>query len=60
MPKYGSKGGGGGVMTGSTRSSSYSAPMESKGGNCGKPIGDTGKESAKGNRRTRQVSDRYK
>lgn len=50
---YGSK------MGGSTKSSARSAPMDSKGGNYGKPIGDTGKKSSKGNSRTKQAGDRY-
>ena len=50
----------GGKMTGSTKSSARSAPMDSKGGNYGVPVGDSGTKSSKGNRRTRQVADRYK
>jgi hypothetical protein len=34
--------------------------MDSEGGNYGVPVGDTGQMSKKGNRRTYQVSDRYK
>ena len=49
-----------GKMTGSTKSSARSAPMDNKGGNYGVPVGDTGVKSGKGNSRTRQVSDRYK
>ena len=51
---YGSK------MGGSTKSTARNAPMDSKGGNYGKPMGDTGAKSKKGNRRTRQAADRYK
>lgn len=47
-------------MYGTTRSNSHSAPMESKSGNYGKPVGDSGKRSSKGNRRTRVAADRYK
>ncbi len=46
-------------MGGSTKSTSTSAPMEEKGGNYGKPMGDTGKKSDKGNRMTKVPSDRY-
>lgn len=46
-------------MGGSTKSSARNAPGDKKGGNLGKPIGDTGKK-CKGNKRTRQVADRYK
>ena len=49
-----------GKMTGSTKSSARNAPMDKSGGNMGKPIGDTGTKSAKGNKRTRQAADRYK
>lgn len=45
---------------GSKKSSSRSAPMENKTGNYGKAIGDTGRKSSKGNRRTRTPADRYK
>lgn len=47
-------------MGGSTKSTARSAPMDSKGGNHGKPMGDKGTKSKKGNRRTRQAADRYK
>ena len=47
-------------MSGTTRSSARSAPMDKKGGNYGKPIGDKGSKTRKGNRRTRIAGDRYK
>ena len=47
-------------MGGSTKSNAKNAPMDSKGGNHGKPVGDTGAKSRKGNRRTRVAGDRYK
>ena len=51
----------GGKMTGTTKSSSRSAPMESTGGNKGKPIGDSGSSTKpKGNKKTRGAADRYK
>ena len=50
---------GNGKMTGTTKSTSSSAPMENKGGNYGKPMGDTGKKSPKGNRMTKVPADRY-
>jgi hypothetical protein len=49
-----------GMMTGSTKSTAKSAPMDSSGGNLGKPIGDTGKKCPKGNPKTRGAADRYK
>ena len=52
--------GGGPLLTGTAKSSARSASMNGDGGNYGKPIGDTGQMSKKGNRRTYQVSDRYK
>lgn len=48
------------VISGTGRSSAQSAPMNGDGGNYGKPIGDTGAKSSKGNRRTRVAGDRYK
>jgi len=48
------------VIQGTGTSSARNAPMDSDGGNYGVPVGDTGKSSSKGNRRTRQVADRYK
>ena len=53
------KGYSGSMYGGSTKSSATSAPMENKGGNYGKPVGDSGKKSSKGNRRTRVAADRY-
>ena len=49
-----------GKMTGSTKSTATQAPMDKSGGNNGKPIGDTGQKSNKGNRRTKVPADRYK
>ncbi len=46
-------------MGGSTKSTQQNAPMDSTGGNMGKPMGDTGKKSPKGNRMTKVPSDRY-
>ena len=46
-------------MQGTTKSTSRNAPMEDKGGNYGKPVGDTGKKSPKGNRMTKVPADRY-
>lgn len=54
------KGYSGGMYGGSTKSTARNAPMDNKGGNYGKPMGDTGTKSKKGNRRTRQAADRYK
>lgn len=48
------------VIQGTGKSSAYSASLNDSGGNMGKPIGDDGMRSKKGNGRTRQVSDRYK
>jgi hypothetical protein len=48
-----------GKFTGSTKSSATQAPMDKKGGNLGKPIGDTGKKCPKGNPKTRGAADRY-
>lgn len=48
------------VINGTGKSSARSASKNESGGNYGKPIGDTGQMSKKGNRRTYQVSDRYK
>jgi len=47
-------------MSGTTKSSSKSAPMEGKSGNYGKPIGDKGAKTRGGNKRTRIAADRYK
>ena len=58
MPK--GQGYGGSQMSGSTKSTAKNAPMDSKGGNYGKPIGDTGAKTRKGNPRTRVAADRYK
>lgn len=69
MPrKYGSGGGnysmgmtnGSSVMEGTGKSSAYSNPKDDSGGNYGKPIGDTGESTKKGNSRTRVAGDRYK
>lgn len=49
----------GSKMSGTKKSTSTSAPMENKGGNLGKPIGDTGKKCPKGNKKTRGCADRY-
>ena len=54
------KGYSGGMYGGSTKSSAKNAPMDSKGGNYGKPVGDTGMKTRKGNKRTRCAADRYK
>jgi len=51
---------GGSQMQGTTKSSARGAPMESKTGNCGKAIGDTGSKNPQGNKKTRCPSDRYK
>ena len=47
------------VINGTGRSSAYSASLNESGGNMGKPIGDTGKKTSKGNSRTRLAADRY-
>jgi hypothetical protein len=60
MPKGQGYSYGNGLMSGTTKSNSKSAPGEDKGGNLGKPIGDTGKKCPKGNSRTRGAADRYK
>ena len=57
MPKHGEYNS---KMGGSTKSSAKNAPMDNKGGNYGKPVGDTGAKTRKGNRRTRVAGDRYK
>ena len=49
----------GGMYGGSTKSTAKSAYGNAKGGNYGKPVGDKGMKSTKGNRRTRQAADRY-
>jgi hypothetical protein len=49
-----------GKYSGCTKSKSKKAPMQGKTGNHGKAIGDRGKKSGKGNRRTRVAADRYK
>ena len=54
------KGYGGSLYGGSVKSTAKNAPMDSKGGNYGKPVGDTGGRSKKGNRKTRTAADRYK
>lgn len=70
MAKYGKKmggmmggmmGGKGSLINGAGKSSdmSGSSVCANKGGNMGKPIGDKGMK-ASGNKRTRQVADRYK
>jgi len=48
----------GGKYSGTTRSNAKDAYGNNKAGNTGKKIGDSGQRG--GNRRTRQVSDRYK
>lgn len=69
--RKGGDGGGGGsysqgmtngssVINGTGKSSAMSASKNESGGNYGKPIGDRGMSSKKGNRRTYQVADRYK
>lgn len=45
---------------GSTKSHQKSAYGNDKGGNYGKPIGDTGSKTRKGNKRSRLAADRYK
>ena len=52
--------GGGPLLTGTAKSSARSATMNEKGGNYGKPIGDMGAKSKKGNKRTYVANDRYK
>lgn len=52
--------GGGPLIEGTGKSTMSYASGNEKGGNYGKPIGDKGQMSKKGNRRTYQVSDRYK
>jgi|Cruoilmetagenom7_1024161.scaffolds.fasta_scaffold83703_2 hypothetical protein len=59
MPKGQGYSYGNGLMSGTTKSNSTSAPGENKGGNLGKPIGDTGKKNPKGNRSTKCPADRY-
>ncbi len=57
MPKggeYNSK------MGGSMKSSAKHADGNMKGGNHGKPIGDKGTRTRKGNKRSRLAADRYK
>lgn len=60
MPKGSGYSHGHSKMYGTTKSNARGAPMENKTGNYGKAIGDTGKRSSKGNRRTRVAGDRYK
>ena len=48
------------MSSGTGKSSARSATGNNKGGNLGKPIGDTGKKCPKGNRKTRGAADRYK
>lgn len=59
MPKGQGYSHGDSQMYGTTKSTNKSAPMENKGGNYGKPMGDTGQKSKKGNRMTKVPSDRY-
>lgn len=58
MPK--GQGYSGGMYHGSTKSNASSAYGNNKGGNYGKPVGDTGEKTKKGNRRSRLAADRYK
>ena len=60
MPKGSGYSHGYSQMSGTTRSSARNAPGDRKGGNHGKPIGDKGAKTRKGNRRTRIAGDRYK
>ena len=60
MPKGQGYSHGDSKIYGTTKSSARSATKNESGGNYGKPIGDKGQSSKKGNRRTMQVSDRYK
>ncbi len=60
MPKGQGYSHGSSQMSGTTKSSARNAPMDSKGGNYGKPIGDTGAKTRNGNSRTRVAADRYK
>lgn len=53
-------GGGGGLINGTGIVKNHGAPRNKDGGNVGKPIGDIGQMSKNGNKRTYQVSDRYK
>lgn len=50
----------GSLIQGTGKSSAKAAPMNKSGGNVGKPIGDRGKRSSGGNRRTKVPADRYK
>ena len=59
MPKGQGYAYGDSLMGGSKKSTAKNAPMDSSGGNNGKPIGDTGSKSKKGNRMTKVPSDRY-
>ena len=59
MPKGQGYSYGNGKYSGTTKSTARNAPLDSKGGNYGKPVGDTGSKSKKGNRRTKVPSDRY-
>jgi hypothetical protein len=59
MPKGQGYSYGNSQMYGTTKSTAKSAPMNNKGGNLGKPIGDTGKRNKKGNRMSKCPSDRY-
>jgi len=46
--------------SGTKKSTATSAPMNYQGGNTGKPIGDKGKSCPYGNKKTKNVADRYK
>lgn len=59
MPKGQGYSYGNSQMSGEKKSYARQAPMDKKGGNLGKPIGDTGKRSKKGNRVTKVPADRY-
>lgn len=50
----------GGKYGGSKKSTAKSAYGNDMSGNYGKPIGDTGAKTKKGNSRTRLAADRYK
>lgn len=59
MPKGQGYSYGGSQIGGTTKSSAKSASLNYKSGNVGKPIGDKGKKSSKGNRMTKVPGDRY-
>lgn len=60
MPKGQGYSHGDSVMYGTTKSTAKSAAFNNSGGNMGKPVGDKGEKTKKGNAKSRLAADRYK